>query len=200
MRSHWAKDPASGQIRNPALRNAIFGLWKNEDNRPTPEQLQASCGKASDLAYLQQDLNDVVESYAQAKAIERGEKPAAAQTAAATAQAGAADLESGLSGLDDIDEILGGDAAAAPAAVKPVAGELEGLDEFTAHGQSDQASRTNGHAVATATVPDEDLFGEDAVPASEPAAARPEPAGVAAPAVQEGGGDAASFDQIWEEL
>lgn len=191
MRPHWGKEPGTDQIRNPALRAAIFGLWRNPDNRPTPEQLQAACGRMTDIIFLQTDLETVVESYALQKAIERGEKMGSApQHPAESAQAGGLDA-----GLDDIDEILGTDA---PAPAAP-AGELDGLGEFTAEGQSGGPAATNGHAKAAAAASgaDEDLFGEEAAPA---APAEPPAAAQAAPAAAKAGGDAASFDDLWEGL
>jgi hypothetical protein len=193
MRPHWKPEPGSGskEVRNPALRAAISGLWGNPDNRPSPEQLTAACGKAGDPVFLQQDLNEVVESYALVKRIESGE--AAPQRPADTAQAGS--LTGELDGLDNIDEILGGDAPPA-AAPQAAADSLEGLDEFGI-GTTSNPSTGNGHAkpasppTAPAAAPAEDLF-DGATETAEPAVAK-----AAAPAAA---ATDQSFDEAWDEL
>jgi NAD-dependent dihydropyrimidine dehydrogenase PreA subunit len=182
MRPHWAKDPGTGQVRNPDLASVIARTWKNPDNRPTPEQLQASCGKAGDLVFLQQDLDEVVESYAQAKAIERGEKLG---TAPAAADRGPdADLTAGLDGLD---EILG-DPPAQPAA-GAVPDDLSGLDEFASPEQKAGGAAREAPGEPAGT---DDLFGTDE-PGTAPAAAQSAPA--TAPA-----GAPGTFDDLMGDL
>lgn len=185
MRPHWRPEPdsESKEVRNPALRAAISGLWGNPDNRPSPEQLTAACGKAGDPVFLQQDLNEVVESYALVKRIESGEH--APQRPAETAQAG--NLTDELDGLDDIDAIIGGGDAQSAAAVPAAADSLDGLDEFGL-GTTSNPSATNGHAKPDA--PAEDLL-DGAAETAEPAVAR-----AAAPAAATD----QSFDEAWDNL
>lgn len=206
MRPHWRKDPGTGQVRNPALRAAIFGLWKNEANRPTEDQLQAACGRVTDIVFLQQDLDTVTESHADAKRIERGEKMGNVPGPAAETAQAATGLDEGL---DDIDSILGEDdpppaTQAAPAA--PADDGLDGLGEFS---PDSAAAPANGHTPPAAAAPpdDTDLFdgAAETVPATQPPQAAPAaasaPASAAAKAAPPAAaGDSASFDEVWDEL
>ncbi len=180
---------STGEVRNPALRAAIGGLWGNPDNRPTSEQLQAACGKAGDPVFLQQDLQEVIDSYALVKRIESGEMP---QRPAETAQAGNL-----ADGLDDIDAIIG-ESGAQPAAAPPAtapADSLDGLDEFGL-GTTSNPSTSNGHAKsAVAAVPAAEAAGDlfdGATETAEPAVAK-----AAAPAAA---AKDQSFDEAWDAL
>jgi hypothetical protein len=182
MRPHWRKDPATGDLRNPALQLAVLGLWRNPANRPTAEQLEAACGRRTDLAFLQADLAEVIDSYAEKKAIEAGERTGGRTAPAGTASPG---TDASLAeGLDDLESILGDETPATATAGAAVDGgeadDLAGLEEF-APGEP-AAGNGNGHGAAE--------------PASSPADDIAEELGGAGEAEAAGADEGESFDDI----
>lgn len=187
QRVRWeaAKRPAH---QHPQIRQLVRDLWGDEANRPTQEQLRLACGKDNGREYMEEDVQEAEDSWAQA---ERGGATGDADPTGSDPLGGGG-LDEGLdalltdgpaasaaAGTDDpfggegLDQFAGDKPAeAAPAAV-PAADADPLADASTSEPAAPAASApasATSPAAAPRSEPADDPFGDDA-PAAEPAKA-----------------------------
>lgn len=162
QRTRWsaAMRPAH---RDPRVRQLVKELWGNPENRPTPEQLRASCGRDNGYDFFAEDVDEAESAWAQVEAYVPGGDPTGSDPLSG-------DLDAGLDNL-----LNDGPAPSAAAGTEdPFADEAggAGLDQFAGEKAAEAAPAVDADPLASAST----ATPEPAPAASAPAASAATPA------------------------
>lgn len=170
--------------RDPRVRQLVKELWGNPENRPTPEQLRASCGRDNGYDFFAEDVDEAEAAWAQVEAFVPGKDPTGSDPLSGGLDEGLDALltdgpaPSAASGTEDplggLDEFAGDKPAETAPAAAPaeVADPLADASTATPEPAS-AASEPAASAATPATAPpsEDEMFGGDDTPAAAPAAA-----------------------------
>jgi hypothetical protein len=162
--------------RDPRVRELVKELWGNPENRPTPEQLRASCGRDNGYDFFAEDVDEAEAGWSQVEAYVPGGDP----TGSDPLSGGTGDLDAGL---DDLLNDGPAPSAAAgtddPFADEAPAAEAKGLDTAKL-GKDQDPDMLADQAAETAPAADADPLASASTATPEPASAASAPAASAA--------------------